>query len=380
MAYHTNKISIVFALIIIILFLSNRSNSQFAVFVQETPISQQCEVTDDCPIVPKCESEKVLITCNSATKLCDYSSTSAQCRNQILTYQEISKNVESTETTSSLSGINSFNCFFEGNKNNCQVGEKVISISSPSYICGMPSDSSTIVSTGRQSDECWKSTLSFDGKEFELRNNEEVNDIGFGIKAKISISASLDSERRLKDNWGILAKITLPDNFLEIVPKSSGNKFILKDSTEKVIFVIRNTLFGINGGYTILTQNMALEGGVVLRDDIKEVYLPKGDTEIIYNFRTDQLGNIKDTIGIFGKVTTDKDYFLKPVQNGIQKFLVISKEVRTELSNTLVNDPVKPNIIEEDMLDEGRMFGMSNMAIIVLSILGLLLLFLIIKR
>ena len=190
-------------------------------YVKETPIIQQCQTKADCPILPECESQKELISCNN--NLCDFTAFSPACKNQLITYQEKVTEIENTKFVPIISGTNSFYCFFDKTSSSCQVGEKTISMSSPSYACQLPSDSSTIVSSGTNP-ECWKSSLSFLGQSYEIKNNQIISNIGSNIKAEISISASLDSTRNLRDTWGIAGKFTLPDNFLDIKPKSLGNK------------------------------------------------------------------------------------------------------------------------------------------------------------
>ena len=313
-------------------------------YVKETPIIQQCQTKADCPILPECEAQKDLISCNN--NLCDFTAFSPACKNQLITYQEIvtEKFLENTKFVPIISGTNSFYCFFDKTSSSCNVGEKIISMSSPIYACVMPSDSSTIVSTSTNT-ECWKSSLSFLGQSYEIANNQIINNIGSNIKAEISMSAALDSTGKLRDTWGIAGKFTLPDNFLEIKPKSLGNKFILQNSNEPITFTITNNLgFGIDGGYSLLTTNTALEGGVVLRDETQELFLKSGSNDITYNFKTGQLGTIVDIIGVFGKVKTDKDYIMKSSINGKEKFLVITKEVKTEIPSEL--EKVQP-IIQE---------------------------------
>jgi len=315
-------------------------------FVKETPIIQQCQIKADCPILPNCESQKDLINCDN--NLCDFTAFSPACKNQLITYQERVTEIENTKFVPIISGSNSFYCFFDDKQTGCNVGEKQIGITKPSYVCQLPSDSSTIVSTGIQPNNCWKATLSFLGNNYGFINNEINNNIGSNIKAEISMSASYDNElKRVRDNWGIAGKFTLPDNFLEIKPKSLGNKFVLQNSNEQVTFTITNNLgFGIDGGYSLLTTNTALEGGVVLRDETLPLLLKSGINDITYNFKTGQLGTIIDIIGVFGEIKTDREYVMKSSINDKEKFLVITKEVKTEIPADIEKVQPKVEIIE----------------------------------
>lgn len=314
-------------------------------YVKETPIIQQCQTKADCPILPECVAQKNLINCNN--NLCDFSAFSPACKNQLITYQEKVIEIENTKFVPIISGTNSFYCFFDKTKSSCQIGEKTISVTAPSYVCTMPSDSSTIVSTGRQGDECWQSTLSFDNKNYVFKTNEKKDNVGFNIKAEISMSGSLDSTRKLRDGWGIAGKFTLPDNFLDLKVKNAGNKFVLQNSIEPITFTIINNLgFGINGGYAIQTQNTALEGGVVIRDETKNIFLNSGENDITYSFKTEQLGSIADIILAFGKIITDREYIMKSSSAGREKYLVITKEVKTEIPSEIEKVQPKIEIVE----------------------------------
>jgi len=301
-------------------------------FVKETPIIQQCQVKTDCPILPDCEPQRDLVVCTS-DNLCDYELFNPQCKNQLITFQEKVTEIEKEKFVPIPSGSNSFFCFFNKNSNSCSIGVKTISVGIPNYGC---SSFSGIISTTTTSDSCWNTDLSFSSDSFIFSNNEVKSNIGFDIKSQISMSARLDSEtNQVRDDWSIVGKFTLPDDFLEIKSKSLGNKFILKDSTDKITFTITNNLFGIDGGYTIQTQNLGLQGGVVLRNDRVDLFLNEGDNEVTYNFETSQIGTIVDLIGKFGKVSTDREYIFRTNQNGFEKFLVITKEVVLDLPTDL---------------------------------------------
>ena len=315
-------------------------------FVKETPIIQQCQVASDCPILPECESQKSLISCNN--NLCDFTAFSPACKNQLITYQEKVIEIENTKFIPLLSGTNSFYCFFNDKQTSCNIGEKTISVSAPSYTCPLPSDSSAIVTITDNNINCWNSILTFNGQSLIFVNNNIENDIGFGIKAESSASATL-KDGKTRDDWANIVKITLPDDFLEIKTKELGNKFVLQNSQDKITFTITNKLgFGIDGGYTIQTQNLALEGGAVLRDDSIPLFLKNGDNEITYDFKTSQLGTIVDIIGAYGKISTDRDYILKSSQDKGQKYLILTKEIVTSIPLGLEN--VKPitEIIEAE--------------------------------
>jgi len=296
-------------------------------FVDESPIIQQCAVKEDCPILPECENQRDLIVCTEEN-LCDYTDFSPECKNQLATFQELV--FEKTKFVTIPSGANQFFCFFDKTTSSCTVGEKTISATSPSYVCDLP-DEGEVVSIGIQADSCWKSTLTFDGSNYVFFVGDEKSDIGFDIEARLDMSASLDSDRVLKDNWVVLGKFTLPDDFLDIKSKELGDNFILQDSDEKVTFTVTNNLFGIDGGYIIQTQNLALEGGAIIRNEVVDVFLNAGETDITYDFTTHQLGTIVDIIEVFAKVTTDKKYILKSSTSGLQEFLVVTKKVVTEL-------------------------------------------------
>ena len=311
-------------------------------YVTETPIIQQCKTKDDCAILPECDAQKDLISCNQETNLCDYTLFSPECKNQLIVYQEKVTEIENTIFIPITLGTNSFFCFFDKTQTSCQIGEKTLSISSPSYVCSLPSGSSTSISTGQNNDNCWKSTLSFDGTSFTFENNEEKANIGFNIKGMASMGATI-IDGTVKDSWSTVVKGTFPDNFMEIKAKDLGNKFILQNSDDKITFTIINNLgFGIDGGYTIQTQNLALEGGVVLLDETKNLFLQNGDNDITYNFETKQLGTILDIIGTFGKITTDKEYIINPSDS----FFTITKEIVTELPKDI--EKVNAVIIEEN--------------------------------
>ena len=325
-------------------------------FVKETPIIQQCDISQngaDCPILKACESQKSLIKCeprivdNKETNLCIYDNFEPACKVQLITYQERVTEIENTKYVPIPSGTNSFFCFFDKTSTSCKVGEKTLSASAPSYICSLPSDSSASVSTGQNNNNCWQSTIFFDGNPFVFKNNEEKPNIGFNIKGQASLSGTI-VEGKLRDTWAVVVKGTSPDNFLGIKSKTLGNKFILQNLEDKVTFTIINNLgFGIDGGYTIQTQNLALEGGVVIRDEIKELFLNNGNNDVTYNFKTEQLGTIVDIIGHFGKVTTDREYIMKSSENGKQKFLAITKEVVTELPQDIEKVQPKIEIVEK---------------------------------
>ena len=317
-------------------------------FVKETPIIQQCQNKADCPILPDCEAQRDLIECNN--NLCDFSAFSPACKNQLITYQEKVVEIEKTKFVPIISGTNSFYCFFTKEKPSCNVGEKTISVVSPSYVCALPSGSQLPSS----SPDCWQSSLTFNEQSYQIKGEQILNNIGFNIKSETSISTSLNNNI-LRDEWSIVGKFTLPDNFLDIKPKTLGNKFVLQNSNEPVTFTITNNLgFGIDGGYTIQTQNLALEGGVILRDETKELFLKSGDTDITYDFTTSKLGNIVDIIGDFGKVTTDREYILKSSQNGIQKSLVVNKEIVISLPQDI--EKVQPKIITKEIIVEKPIF------------------------
>ena len=316
-------------------------------YVKETPIIQQCQTANDCPILPDCESQSNLISCNN--NLCDFSAFSPACKNQLITYQEKVIEIENTKFVPLPSGTNSFYCFFDKTITSCDIGEKKLSVSSPSYTCALPSDPSEIVAMTDSNIDCWISTLTFDGQFQYFKNNEINNNIGYGIKAELSSGATL-KDGKTRDDWSSVAKITLPDDFLEIKTKELGNKFVLQNSNDKITFTINNKLgFGINGGYTIQTQNLALEGGVVLRDNSVPLFLKSGDNDVTYDFTTSQLGTIVDIIGVYGKITTDKDYTLKSSQNGRQKFLIITKEIVTTLPADI--EKVKP-VFDEVVIEK----------------------------
>ena len=312
-------------------------------YVKETPIIQQCQVKADCPILPACDAQKDLISCNN--HLCDFSAFSPACKNQLITYQEKVTEIENTKFVSLPSGANSFFCFFSSGKTSCNIGEKSISVQAPQYMCTSPSDSSELVSTGTKPDNCWKSSMSFNRNDFSFENNQAIQDIGYGIKMENSMSASIINGK-LRDDWSIATKIILPDNFLEMKIKDAGKKYVLKDSNEQVTFTITNKLFGMDGGYTIQTTNSALQGGVVIRDETKDLFLKEGDNDITYAAKTSQFGSITDIIGAFGKVTTDREYVMKSNQDGRQKFLVISKEVVTKLPEQ--TESPKTEIIQKE--------------------------------
>ena len=360
-------------------------------FVKETPIVQQCQVKEDCPILPECEAQKDLIKCeprlvdSKEKNLCIYDDFTPQCKNQLITYQEKITEIENTKYVSIPSGTNSFFCFFDKTKSSCKVGEKTISVSAPSYSC-------SYVEGEALKGECWQTTLNFNDKSYIIKNNEVTNDIGFGIKAETGVSASLKSDNTLRDNWNIVTKFTLPDNFLDLKVKNAGNKFILQNSNEPITFTITNNLgFGIDGGYTIQTQNLALEGGVVLRDETKELFLKSGENDITYNFETKQLGTIVDLLGAFGKVISDREYIMKSSSGGNQKFLVLTKEVKTELPDDVEKvQPIEKEIqyinktsvqIVKEMQTKETIISkiptyvwiiISVMAVIILSLLGFL--------
>ena len=313
-------------------------------YVRETPIIQQCQTINDCPILPDCEAQRNLVTCQQ--NKCNYDVFTPQCKNQLITYQEKVIEIENTKFVPIISGTNSFYCFFDETQSSCNAGEKTISMSQPSYVCAMPSDSSTIVSTSTSLD-CWQSTLTFDGKNYIFKNNEIKSNIGFNIKAETSMSASLDSTRKLRKGWGIATKFTLPDSFLDLKVKNAGNRFVLQNSIEPITFTITNNLgFGIDGSYAIQTQNIALEGGVVLRHETKSLFLKSGDNDITYNFETKQLGSIADLIMAFGRITTDKEYIMKSSSSGMEKYLVITKEVKTEIPAEIEKVQPKIEIVE----------------------------------
>lgn len=319
-------------------------------YIQETPIVQQCQTKEDCPILPECEEQKDLIKCNNENHLCDYTLFTPECKNQLITYQEIIKEVENIKFVSVPTGINSFNCFFDRNNPTCKIGEKTISVTPPKYNCEFPTDSIEVVATGKQPDSCWTTILSFNNKQIGFYNNLEVI-LDYNIKTEVSFGASYTEDKKLRDNWGMVVKITLPDNFLELKTKALGNKFVLKDNNEKITFIINNKIFGIDGGYTIQTQNLGLQGGVIMRNEKIPLFLNSGENEIIYDFKTNQIGEIVDLIGAFGKVTTDRDYELRSNQDGKQKFLVISKIVQNEIVDT---EDVQPKIeyIEKEVIKE----------------------------
>lgn len=343
-------------------------------YVKETPIIQQCQTKNDCAILPDCESQKELISCNQQTHLCDYSLFSPACKNQLVTYQEKVTEIENTKFVPIISGTNSFYCFFDSTKSSCKIGEKTISVSSPSYACELPTDSSTIVSTGKQPDNCWNTKLSFLNKDYIFTNNAISNNIGSNIKAELSMSASLDSQRKLRDSWSIIGKFTLPDNFLDVKPKSLGNKFVLQNSNEPITFTITNNLeFGIDGGYTIQTQNTALEGGVVLRHETRELFLKNGENDITYNFETKQVGTIVDLIGTFGKLTTDRQYIMKSSTDGKEKYLVITKEIKDVAPAEIEKVQPKVEVIERIIEKERTPLWMWGILIIIIFIaVGLL--------
>lgn len=345
MADKSAVIIIVLIVVGLIIFLSNETELQ-GIFIVETPIVQLCQIQADCPILSKCETQKNLISCPN--NLCDYSLTTPQCRNQILTYQETIP-IEKEKFSELPSGTNSFFCLFNFGRSICRIGEMKLTATSPKYVCSLPSDSATIISTG-DNDNCWETELSFNGNDFILNNNNKGN-IGLGLTAEISMSASLNENRQLRDSWVMPTRITLPDDFLEIKSKDLGDKFVLKDSQEQVCFTITNKLFGMDGGYTLLSRNFALEGGVIVQDIRKELFL-KGDTDICYDFRTDKLGTIEDTIGVFGKVSTDRDYILKSSVAGSERFLIVSKEVKTTIEPTEELEQVEEVIIEEEIEEE----------------------------
>src|SRR3990167_587228 len=307
-------------------------------YVKETPIIQQCQVKSDCPILPDCEAQKDLVSCNN--NLCDFTAFSPACRNQLITYQEKVTEIENTKFVPIPSGTNSFFCFFDKTKASCKVGEKSISVTAPSYVCSLPSGSEL----PSNADACWKTTLSFDGKTYDFKSSEK-NTLLHDLRAEVSIGASL-RQGEVRDNWGILGKFTLPDNFLDIKAKDAGDKFVLQNSNEPVTFIITNNLgFGIDGGYTLQTQNLALQGGAVLKNENKGVFLNKGDNEITYNFETKQLGTITDLISAYGKLMTDREYLMKSSSDGNQKFLVLTKEVKTDIPPDL--EEVQPIVIEK---------------------------------
>jgi len=309
-------------------------------FVKETPIIQQCQVKSDCAILPECEAQTNLISCNQDTHLCDYAQFSPACKNQLITYQEKVTEIEKTKFVPIPSGTNSFLAFFDNTKSSYDIGEKKLSVSSPSNICPIEDDS-TIIS----SSNCFTSTLFFNGNNYKIENDKEII-VDFGIKIIPSISGQI-REMQLKD-WSIVIKATLPDDFLEIKGKELGNKFILQNSDDKVIFTITNKLgFGIDGGYTIQTQNLALEGGVILRDETIPLFLKNGDNDVTYSFETKQLGTIVDIIGAFGKVTTDREYRMFSSKDGKQKFLALTKEIVTEIPQDTDKVQPKAEIIEK---------------------------------
>ena len=139
----------------------------------------------------------------------------------------------------------------------------------------------------------------------------------------------------------------MPDSFLDLKVKNAGNRFVLQNSIEPITFTITNNLgFGIDGSYAIQTQNIALEGGVVLRHETKSLFLKSGDNDITYNFETKQLGSIADLIMAFGRITTDKEYIMKSSSSGMEKYLVITKEVKTEIPAEIEKVQPKIEIVE----------------------------------
>jgi len=330
-------------------------------FVKETPITQQCSpetVKQDCPILQECEAQRDLITCEARTvnneekNLCIYDKFSPACKNQLITYQDKLVEVPKEVFIDIPSGGNSFTCFFDETKTSCQVGEKIISVSEPAYICNLPSDSSTIVSSGGLP-SCWQQTLTFDNALI-FKNDEIKSNIGFGIKGQLKMSASLDSQRKLRKSWGTVGIFTMPDDFLETSIKSAGSRFVLQNSADKINLLVTNKLgFGIDGGYSLLTKNLALEGGKVLRDDAVNTFLKNGVNEISFDKATAELGTIVDDTSFFGKITTHKEYILKSGSNNKYKILSIPTDVVIQIPSEIGKvQPITTQIIERRIIRE----------------------------
>ena len=84
----------------------------------------------------------------------------------------------------------------------------------------------------------------------------------------------------------------------------------------------------------------------MLRDETIPIFLSNGNNEITYNFKTSQLGTIVDIIGAFGSVNTDRNYIMKSGSDGKQKFLIITKEVKTEIPAEIEKVQPKVEVVE----------------------------------
>ena len=281
------------------------------VVTQETPTQEiiQCKTINDCWMPSKCGNVNV----NCVLNKCIYNSnecTPEQIEkivvNEKLVYQEILKEVQSTEILPVIMGTNSFSYTQKYNTPPIYIGSSVFSAENPKY-----TGSYFNIPQGYVSDTTkYEVTISYKGQNYILKHNQpimlnkylEVKWLFGGRGVAFLDQFDLKGQFRNQEDWINTFIFTFKSKDFLTPIAVEDDKFILLNEIHNIPFKLNNDFDDFEGGIRLKTKTDLFEKITLINKRFIE-----GNNKYYLNLPTSELGTMNVEIIPYITIKADNE-------------------------------------------------------------------------
>lgn len=219
--------------------------------IKPVEVVVQCKVNEDCPMpLTEFQDKECLGYFKGCqNNKCVYDNTilnAPKCQNQVTT---IVKQIEQVEkrTVVPITGTNIFTFSQNKDRSSFNIGDNTFTASMPQFLCSATSDTVNVPSP---SSDCWKTTINYGGKKFEVKDSQSIfidpiisvqYFAGGTYVINPEFKQANDKTPFRNDDWSNTFIFTVDtSNALNLNVEDSS--FVIKDSIKKIDLSLINSL------------------------------------------------------------------------------------------------------------------------------------------
>ena len=347
--------------------------------IKPVEVVVQCKVNEDCPQPLKNLCPNYFVGCQNSK--CIYDDTilnSVVCKNEVVTIIKQILEVDK-RTVVPITGVNVFTFSQYYGRTQFNIGDLIFTATPPEFSCQFP-DEVDFVSAPNPKSECWQTTISFNGKQFKLKDTEKTTiypniDVQYFSGGKASKNPS-DTK---PEDWSNTFIFTI-DNTNAMGLNVEDSSFVLKDTEKKIKLNLINNL--PKGDVKIKVVQQIKTTNQYLPENIIEQIANKGNNEIYVDMDTHNSGINQIPIQVFYKIKADNEILIPSDKfvlnyNIVDELPTTTKIVEVEKEKIVVQEKVVIKEIEKEIevikiIKQTPSWVWWALIIIVLAIVGFL--------
>lgn len=262
------------------------------------PTPNTCEKRDGIYVCVTTDERVLKQDCNTNKNMCDenYGEVCELKNNNYVCVR--TKEIIELYRTKEFIQIGKNQKFFE---NNLIIGDKDIKSTKPSYSC----DTSQNYNSPNPKSDCWKSSVSYAGKNIEMLNDGVINLDDCFPQLKLVTNAHYDSDMGEVDSFTNNIIIDINFDCISSNPIAKTDYYVIKDSKKQLCFNLNNRIANFDqsqSGFSIIkTTDLVTTQNALMMEKAINI----GDNKACFDVDTSMYGEVTYQILPYFKLGND---------------------------------------------------------------------------